>query len=42
MECGLNNGSHLSQKGNVVLVTLNYGFGMFSCNFTEENITNMH
>ena len=41
MECGLYNGSHLSKRGDLVVVCLNYRFGMFGFNFPEENLTNI-
>jgi|GEM_PF-1305986 len=41
IECGLYNGSHLAKRGDVVVVCLNYRFGMFGFNFPEENLTNI-
>ena len=41
IECELYNGNHLAQRGNVVVICLNYRFGMFGFNFPEENRTNI-
>ncbi len=41
IELGLYNGEHLSQKGDVVVVSINYRFGLFALHLPDEGITNL-
>ncbi len=40
-ELGLYNGTHLSQKGDVVVVSINYRFGLFALHLPDEGISNL-
>jgi para-nitrobenzyl esterase len=40
-ELGLYNGTHLSQKGDVVVVSINYRFGLFALHLPDEGISNI-
>lgn len=41
IELGLYNGDHLSQKGDIVVVSINYRFGLFAMYLPEEGIANI-
>jgi len=41
IELGLFNGEDLSQKGDIVVVAINYRFGLFAMHMPEEGITNL-
>ncbi len=40
-ELGLYNGTHLSHKGDVVVVSINYRFGLFALHLPDEGISNI-